>query len=91
VPDKLLKQCSVLWACADYDPSRVASCRGIGTLFTSTYILLRFKVSTCFGHYLPIFRRHYTTTAHNSHQICVRVVPPEDGQVLPETSRDFEP
>jgi hypothetical protein len=28
VPDKLLKQCSVLWACADYDPSRVASCRG---------------------------------------------------------------
>jgi hypothetical protein len=26
VPDKLLKQCSVLWACADYDPSRAASC-----------------------------------------------------------------
>jgi hypothetical protein len=25
VPDKLLKQCSVLWACADYGPSRVAS------------------------------------------------------------------
>jgi hypothetical protein len=28
VPDELLKRCSVLWACADYDPSRVASCRG---------------------------------------------------------------
>jgi hypothetical protein len=27
VPDKLLKQCSVLWACADYDPSCVVSCR----------------------------------------------------------------
>jgi hypothetical protein len=27
VPDKLLKQRSVLWACADYDPSRVASLR----------------------------------------------------------------
>jgi hypothetical protein len=25
VPDKLLKQCSVLWARVDYDPSRVAS------------------------------------------------------------------
>jgi hypothetical protein len=25
VPAKLLKQCSVLWACADYDPSRVTS------------------------------------------------------------------
>jgi hypothetical protein len=23
------------------------------------YTLLRFKFSTCFGHYLPIFRRHY--------------------------------
>jgi hypothetical protein len=31
------------------------------------------------------------TTAHNSHQTCVRVVPPEDGQVMPETCRDFEP
>jgi hypothetical protein len=28
VPDKLLKQCYVSWACADYDPSRVTSCRG---------------------------------------------------------------
>jgi hypothetical protein len=30
------------------------------THFTFTYTLLRFKVSTCFGYYLPIFRRHYT-------------------------------
>jgi hypothetical protein len=29
--------------------------------------------------------------AHNSHQTCVRVVSPEDGQVMPETCRDFEP
>jgi hypothetical protein len=27
--DKLLKQCSVLWTCADYDPSRVTICRGV--------------------------------------------------------------
>jgi hypothetical protein len=31
VSDKLLKQCSVLWACADYDPSIVASFRGTTT------------------------------------------------------------
>jgi hypothetical protein len=30
VSDKLLKQCPVSWACADYDPCRVASCRGTG-------------------------------------------------------------
>jgi hypothetical protein len=27
----------------------------------------------------------------NSHQIYVRVVPPEDGQVMPETCTDHEP
>jgi hypothetical protein len=27
---------------------------------TSLFTLLRFTVSTCFGHYLPILRRHYT-------------------------------
>jgi hypothetical protein len=32
-----------------------------------------------------------STTAHTSHQIGVRVLPPEDGQVMPETCRDFEP
>jgi hypothetical protein len=32
----------------------------LDTHFTFTFTLLRFKVSTCFGHYLPIFRRHYT-------------------------------
>jgi hypothetical protein len=32
-----------------------------------------------------------STTAHNNHQVCIRVVPPEDGQVMPETCRDFEP
>jgi hypothetical protein len=25
VPDKLLKQCSVLWECGDYDPSHAVS------------------------------------------------------------------
>jgi hypothetical protein len=29
VPDKLLKLCYVLRACADYDPSHVASCHGM--------------------------------------------------------------
>jgi hypothetical protein len=87
----------------------------LDTHFTFTYTLIRFKVSTCFRHYLPIFRRHYmnaylvtvvcgcscglvsecsrdqptTTTVHNSHQICVRVVPPEDRRVTPETCRDW--
>jgi hypothetical protein len=32
----------------------------LDTHFTFTYTLLRFKVSTCFGHYLSIIRRHYT-------------------------------
>jgi hypothetical protein len=32
-----------------------------------------------------------STTAHNSHQIYVRVVFLEDGQIIPETCRDFEP
>jgi hypothetical protein len=32
----------------------------LDTHITFTYTLIRFKVSTCFRHYLPIFRRHYT-------------------------------
>jgi hypothetical protein len=32
-----------------------------------------------------------TTIAHNHHQTSVCVVPPEDGQVMPETCQDFEP
>jgi hypothetical protein len=41
---------------------------------------------------LPTSRDQPTSsTAHNSHYICVRVVPPEDEQVMPETHRDFEP
>jgi hypothetical protein len=49
-------------------------------------------------HSLDMFRRlptswdqPTTTTAHNSHQPSVCVVPPEDGQVMPETCRDCEP
>jgi hypothetical protein len=30
----------------------------------------------------------YGKTAHNCHQFCVRVVPPEDVQAMPETCRD---
>jgi hypothetical protein len=37
VPDKLLEQCSVLWACADYDPSCVASCRAVCPHSTTGY------------------------------------------------------
>jgi hypothetical protein len=43
----------------------------LDTLFSFIYTLLRFKVSTCFGHYcsLPPSRDQPTsTTAHNSHQ-----------------------
>jgi hypothetical protein len=32
-----------------------------------------------------------STTAHNSHQICLRLVTPEDGQVMPETCGDSAP
>jgi hypothetical protein len=32
-----------------------------------------------------------STTAHNRHQTYVPVVSLEDGQVMPETFRDFEP
>jgi hypothetical protein len=32
----------------------------LDTHFTFTNTLLKFKVSTCFWHYLSIFRRHYT-------------------------------
>jgi hypothetical protein len=40
---------------------------------------------------LPIYWDQPTsTTAHNSHQFCVRLVPPVDGQVMPETCRDIE-
>jgi hypothetical protein len=31
-----------------------------------------------------------STTAHNSHQNCIRVVIPDDGQVMRETCRGFE-
>jgi hypothetical protein len=41
---------------------------------------------------LPTSRDQPTsTTAHNIHQTCIRVVSPEDGQVMPDTFRDFEP
>jgi hypothetical protein len=40
---------------------------------------------------LPTSRHQATsTTAHNNHQTCVRVLSPEDGQVILETCRDFE-
>jgi hypothetical protein len=35
--------------------------------------------------------QHTSTTAYNNHQICVRVVLPEDGQVMSETCRYLEP
>jgi hypothetical protein len=40
---------------------------------------------------LTSWEQSTSTTARNSHQSCVCVVPPEDGQVMPETCRDFEP
>jgi hypothetical protein len=38
VLDKLLKQCSVLWACADYDLSRVTSFRGHSTTYMPKHV-----------------------------------------------------
>jgi hypothetical protein len=35
-----------------------------------TITLLRFKVSTCFKHYLPIIRRHYTNAAMMTNCNC---------------------
>jgi hypothetical protein len=35
----------------------------LDTHFTFTFTLLRFKVSTCFWHCLPIIRRHYMKEA----------------------------
>jgi hypothetical protein len=32
----------------------------------------------------------YGNTAHSNHQFYVRVVPPENGQVMPATCRDIE-
>jgi hypothetical protein len=32
-----------------------------------------------------------STTAHTSHQSCIRVVSPDDRKVMPETCRDFGP
>jgi hypothetical protein len=56
--------------------------------------MLKLKASTCFGHHLPsltIPREQSTSiTARYTHQNCVRVVPPEDGQVMPETCRGVE-
>jgi hypothetical protein len=53
------------------------------------------KLSICLGMLeecsLTTFRDIPTsTTAHNSHQIWVQIMPPEDGQVMSETCQDFE-
>jgi hypothetical protein len=40
---------------------------------------------------LPTSRDQPTSiTAHNSHSICIRIESPDDGQLVPETSQDFE-
>jgi hypothetical protein len=49
----------------------------------------RCRLFTSYG--LTITREQSTSiTARYTHQNCVRVVPPEDGQVMPETCRGFE-
>jgi hypothetical protein len=40
--------------------------------------------------YIQYDRNLLSISAHNNHQFCVRVVPPEGGQVMPETCRDIE-
>jgi hypothetical protein len=41
--------------------------RNTNLIHTSHFTVLRFRVSTCFGHYLPILRRHYTNAGSSSH------------------------
>jgi hypothetical protein len=40
LPDKLLKQCSMLWLCADYDPHCVASCCGMRFQAFSGFLII---------------------------------------------------
>jgi hypothetical protein len=48
-------------------------------------VMLVCAMATCQHHNVQaLFTAPYT------HQNCVRVVPPEDGQVMPETCRGFE-
>jgi hypothetical protein len=61
----------------------------LDTHFTFNNILLSFSVSTCFGYYLPIFRRQYTNA--NLLALCAIVDVVWSQNVGPETCRDFEP
>jgi hypothetical protein len=49
--------------------------------------VMKLKASTCLT--MPC-EQSTSITAHYTHQNCVRVVPPEDGQMMPETCRGFE-
>jgi hypothetical protein len=40
--------------------------------YTITFILLKLKASTCFGHHLPILRRQYTNTVLVGVACCYR-------------------
>jgi hypothetical protein len=40
--------------------------------FTFTFIILKLKASTCFGHHLPILRKHYTNTVLVGVACCYR-------------------
>jgi hypothetical protein len=42
------------------------------------------------AHPQEALHEHISITACYTHQNCVHVMPPEDGQVMPETCRGFE-
>jgi hypothetical protein len=58
-----------------------AVCDGLFSIFLLTLWICSLPIS---------WDQPTSTTAHNIHQFCDRVVPPEDGQVMPETCRDIE-
>jgi hypothetical protein len=75
VPDKLLKKCPVLWACADYDPSRVATCLDSTTTGHTdrvNVLLIRSKFSTptCFCIWLPSSEDRECLISYSSNVLC---------------------
>jgi hypothetical protein len=84
VPDKLLKQCSVLWTCADYDLPRVASCRVPRQLATwDGLCLVTWCVHLVTRHNTPIHNILLTAPQLSISQKALGMLP-EDCNVMPK-------
>jgi hypothetical protein len=75
VPDKLLKQYSVLWACADYDQSRLASCGTSSDMVRGDHHVTR--------HNTPIHNILSTVPRLSISQKALGTLP-EDGNIMPK-------